>query len=122
MIGDYSEDRLIEQTAIDIFFNQLGWDTILAFNNENFGDDSTLGRSHKKEVVLKKILLAKLKQFNPDLPDVAYTLACDKLTEASSTKSLAEINYEKHLLLKKGIEVDFIDDKGTLNRVKSHAP
>ena len=119
MTWEYSEDRLIEQTAIDLFFNQLGWDTILAFNNENFGDDSTLGRSHKKEVVLKKIFLAKLKQFNPDLPDVAYTLAYDKLTEASSTKSLAEINYEKHLLLKKGIEVDFIDDKGTLIKNKT---
>ena len=119
MTWEYSEDRLIEQTAIDLFFNQLGWDTILAFNNENFGDDSTLGRSHKKEVVLKKIFLAKLKQFNPDLPDVAYTLAYDKLTEASNTKSLAEINYEKHLLLKKGIEVDFIDDKGTLIKNKT---
>ena len=114
MAGDYSEDRLIEQTAIDLFFNQLGWDTLLAFNNENFGDDSTLGRANKKEVLLKKTVLAKLKQFNPDLPDAAYTQAYDKLIEDSSTKTLAEINYEKHQLLRNGIAVDYINAKGEL--------
>ena len=114
MAGDYSEDRLIEQTAIDLFFNQLGWDTLLAFNNENFGDDSTLGRANKKEVLLKKTVLAKLKQFNPDLPDAAYTQAYDKLIEDSSTKTLAEINYEKHQLLRNGIPVDYINANGEL--------
>jgi type I restriction enzyme R subunit len=28
MTWEYSEDNLIEQTAIDLFFNQLGWDTL----------------------------------------------------------------------------------------------
>src|SRR5664279_3368239 len=112
MTREYSEDNLIEQTAIDLFFNQLGWDTLLAYNNEGFGEDSTLGRLNKKEVVLKKIVLAKLKQFNPGLPDAAYKQAYEKLTEESSTKSLAEINYEKHQLLRNGISVDFINDKG----------
>ncbi|MEI6067848.1 MAG: type I restriction endonuclease subunit R [Methylococcaceae bacterium] len=112
MTWEYSEDHLIEQTAIDLFFNQLGWDTLLAYNNEGFGEDSTLGRLNKKEVVLKKIVLAKLKQFNPGLPDVAYKQAYEKLTEESSTKSLAEINCEKHLLLRNGITIDFINDKG----------
>ncbi len=112
MTREYSEDRLIEQTAIDLFFNQLGWDTLLAYNKETFGEDGTLGRLNKKEVVLKKIVLAKLKQFNPGLPDVAYKQAYEKLTEESSTKSLAEINYEKHQLLRNGIAIDFINDRG----------
>ncbi len=112
MTKEYSEDNLIEQTAIDLFFNQLGWDTLLAYNNEGFGEDSTLGRLNKKEVVLKKIVLAKLKQFNPGLPDAAYKQAYEKLIEESSTKSLAEINYEKHQLLRNGITIDFINDKG----------
>jgi hypothetical protein len=55
MTWEYSEDNLIEQTAIDLFFNQLGWDTLLAYNKEGFGEGSTLGRLNKKEVVLKKI-------------------------------------------------------------------
>lgn len=32
MTSEYSEDNLIEQTAIDLFLNQLGWDTLVAFN------------------------------------------------------------------------------------------
>ncbi len=68
MTWEYSEDNLIEQTAIDLFFNQLGWDTLLAYNKEGFGEGSTLGRLNKKEVVLKQIFFEKIKEFNPGLP------------------------------------------------------
>ncbi len=37
MTWEYSEDNLIEQTAIDLFFNQLGWDITLAYKTELFG-------------------------------------------------------------------------------------
>jgi len=112
MSYEYSEDNLIEKTAIDLFFNQLGWDTILAYNKESFGEGSTLGRLNKKEVVLKKIFLEKLKQFNPNLPEQAYNQAYEKLIEERITKSLAEINYEKYQLLRNGIPVDFTNEKG----------
>lgn len=112
MTWEYSEDNLIEQTAIDLFFNQLGWDTLLAYNKEGFGEGSTLGRLNKKEVVLKKIFFEKIKAFNPGLPQKAYEEAYEKLIEESSSKSLAEINYEKHQLLRNGIPVDFINEKG----------
>ena len=112
MSYEYSEDNLIEQTAIDLFFHQLGWDTLLAYNKESFGEGSTLGRLNKKEVVLKRIFFEKLKEFNPNLPEQAYNQAYEKLTEESITKSLAEINFEKHQLLRNGIPVDFINDKG----------
>ena len=112
MTYEYSEDNLIEQTAIDLFFNQLGWDTLLAYNKEGFGEGSTLGRLNKKEVLLKKIFLEKIKEFNPSLPEQAYNLAFEKLSEESITKSLAEINFEKHQLLRNGIPVDYIDEKG----------
>ena len=42
MTWGYSEDNLIEQTAIDLFFNQLGWDKLLAYNKESFGEGSTI--------------------------------------------------------------------------------
>lgn len=112
MAWEYSEDNLIEQTAIDLFFNRLSWDTLLAYNKESFGEGSTLGRLNKKEVVIKKTFLEKLKQFNPNLPQKAYLEAYEKLTEESITKSLAEINYEKHQLLRDGIPVDYINEKG----------
>lgn len=112
MTWEYSEDNLIEQTAIDLFFNKLGWDTLLAYNKEGFGEGSTLGRLNKKEVVIRKIFLEKLKQFNPSLPEQAYNQAYEKLIEESITKTLAEINYEKHQLIRNGISVDFINEKG----------
>ena len=103
MSYEYSEDNLIEQTAIDLFHNQLGWDTAIAYNKETFGEGSTLGRLNKKEVVLKKIFFEKLKEFNPNLPEHAYNQAYEKITEESSTKSLGEINFEKYQLLREGI-------------------
>jgi type I restriction enzyme, R subunit len=112
MTWEYSEDNLIEQTAIDLFFKSLGWDTLLAYNKEGFGEGSTLGRLNKKEVVLKNIFFEKIKEFNPGLPQKAYEEAYEKLIEESITKSLAEINYEKHQLLRNGIPVDFINEKG----------
>jgi len=112
MTWEYSEDSLIEQTAMDLFFHQLGWDTLLAYNKESFGEGSTLGRLNKKEVVLKRIFLEKIKAFNPHLPEQAYHQAYEKLIEESITKSLAEINFEKHQLLRNGIPVDFINEKG----------
>jgi type I restriction enzyme, R subunit len=112
MTSEYSEDNLIEQTAIDLFFNRLDWDTLIAYNKESFGEGSTLGRLNKKEVILKKIFLEKLKEFNPKLPEQAYIHAYEKLTEESITRSLEEINFEKHQLLRNGIPVDFINEKG----------
>lgn len=112
MTWEYSEDTLIEQTAIDLFYDQLGWDTLLAFNKEGFGEGSTLGRLDKKEVVLKKYFHESIRKFNPNLPEKAYDEAFEKLTEESSSKSLAEINFEKHQLLRDGIPVDYIDAKG----------
>lgn len=117
MTYEYSEDSLVEQTAIDLFLNRLGWDTLLAYNKENFGEGSTLGRLNKKEVVLKRDFISKLKEFNPGLPEKAYEEAYQILTKENSSKSLAEINFEKHQLMRDGIPVDYINEKG--EQVKS---
>ncbi len=112
MTWEYSEDNLIEQTAIDLFYKNLGWDTHLAFNKETYGEGGNLGRQSRKEVVLKRIFMQKIKAFNPGLPQKAYTDAYEKLIEESTTKSLAEINFEKHQLLRNGIPVDYVNEKG----------
>ena len=109
---EYSEDNLIEQTAISLFQDQLHWETMLAYNAETFGESGTLGRANKKDVLLKKHFMQKLKEFNPGLPQKAYEEAFNKFTEASSSKSLAEINQEKYLMMREGIQVDYINDKG----------
>ena len=112
MTWEYSEDNLIEQAAIDLFLNRLGWDTLLAYNKESFGEGSTLGRLNKKEVVIKRIFLEKLSEFNPDLPSKAYEDAYQKLIEENYSKSLAEINFDKYQLLRNGIPVDYINEMG----------
>ena len=86
MTWEYSEDNLIEQTAIDLFYHKLGWDTLFAYNKESFGEGSTLGRLNKKEVIIKRTFLQKLNEFNPGLPPKAYEEANTKLTEESSMK------------------------------------
>lgn len=108
----YSEDTLIEQTAIDLFYQRLGWDTLVAYNKEIFGPGGTLGRLSKKEVLLPTIFFKKIKELNPGLPEAAYRQAYEKLSEGSSTKSLAELNLEKYQLLRNGIPVDFLNEKG----------
>ena len=72
MTWEYSEDNLIEKTAIDLFFHQLGWDTLLAYNKEGFGEGSALGRLNKKEVVLKKVFF----DVNSALPRQAKIGSC----------------------------------------------
>ena len=104
-MNEYSEDNLIEKTATGLFANELSWDILLAYNKESFGEGSVLGRLDKREVVLKKIFMEKLRQFNPNVPDQAYQQAYERLTEESVTKSLPEINYEKYHLLRDGIKV-----------------
>ena len=112
MTWEYSEDKLIEQTAMKLFYEELGWDTAIAYNKEQYGDQSPWGRRDRRDVLLIHLVLDKLKEFNPGLPEVAYTKAMEKLMEESITQSLPDINFEKYQMLRDGIGVDYTDDKG----------
>ena len=92
MAYEYSEDNLIEQTAIDLFYHQLGWDTQVAFNKESYGEGSTLGRLNKKEVVLKRNFLEKIKEFNPNI-QVVILSAQDKIEVAIDCMHHAAFDY-----------------------------
>ena len=69
----YSEDNLVQQTTAEYLQEQLGWESIYAYNNEDFGPNSLLGRSSDREVVLIRTLRSKLQGLNPNLPVV---IAC----------------------------------------------
>ncbi len=112
MAGDYSEDKLIEQTSIDIFQKVLGWQTMLAYDSEGFGSNGLLGRFSKKDVLLQRHLNQALRDLNPGLPDEAYKQAIEKLEEYTTSKTLGEINFEKYKLLRDGIPVDYRNQKG----------
>lgn len=111
MSYEYSEDQLIEQATEDVL-KELGWQVVSAWHNESFGEDGLLGRDNKTEVVLEKHLVAALKRHNPDLPDLAYKRAVEKIVQKEAGKDIAQNNKAKYQLLKNGVEVSFTNAKG----------
>lgn len=111
MSYEYSEDKLIEQATEDVL-KELGWQVVTAWQNESFGEEGLLGRDNKTEVVLERHLLAALKRYNPDLPDLAYKRAIEKIVQKEAGKNLAQQNKAKYQLLKNGVEVSFTNTHG----------
>lgn len=110
----YTEDTLVQQTTADYLRDQLGWESIYAYNDETFGPEGTLGRNDDREVVLTRYLGEALVTLNPGLPQEAYQDAIRQITVYSLSQSSLQINQEKHDLLKDGVQVAFRDDKGEL--------
>lgn len=111
MSYEYSEDQLIELATEDVL-KELGWQVVTAWQNESFGIEGLLGRDNKTEVVLEHHLLAALKRYNPNLPDLAYKRAIEKIIQKESGKNLAQQNKAKYQLLKNGVEVSFSNEQG----------
>ena len=44
-MSDYTEDTLVQRTTAEYLEHQLGWESVYAYNNENFGPESLLGRA-----------------------------------------------------------------------------
>jgi hypothetical protein len=63
----YTEDRLVEQPAIQLMQHALGWDVVNCFGEWD-GSVSDQGRDGKREVVLVSRLRPALQRLNPDLP------------------------------------------------------
>jgi type I restriction enzyme R subunit len=118
MSNPYSEDKLIEQTTIDIFAKSLGWEVLNVEHGETFGDHGTLGRHSLRDVILRRDFFRALRTLNPNLPDQAYKKAYEVLTAESATKSYIRINLEKYQLLRNGIPVTYKNEKGEIVRNK----
>jgi type I restriction enzyme R subunit len=108
----YTEDFLVQQTTAEYLEQQLGWKSVYAYNSEDFGPDSLLGRKNDREVVLTRPLIANLKRFNPGLPQEAYEHAVRQITSTVATQSMAITNREKYDLIKDGVPVTFSNQKG----------
>jgi type I restriction enzyme, R subunit len=107
----YTEDTLVQQTTADYLEQQLGWESIYAYNKEDFGPDSLLGRSSDHEVVLTRTLRSTLVKLNPGLPDEAYDDAVRKITTITATQSLLATNREKYGLIRDGVQVTYRNEK-----------
>jgi len=112
----YTEDTLVQQTTAEYLEQKLGWQSIYAYNNEDFGPNSLLGRNSDREVVLTRPLRRKLKELNPGLPDEAYDEAVRQMVATSAMQSLIATNRDKYNFLRDGVQVAFRNAKG--ERVK----
>ncbi len=115
-----SEDRLVQQTIADHLRDQLGWESIYAFNVETFGPHGTLGRMSEREVVLVRDLRAALARLNPELPDSALEQAVEQLTRIDFARSLLQHNREYYEFLRNGVPVDWRDAKGETRHARAH--
>jgi type I restriction enzyme, R subunit len=112
----YTEDTLVQQTTADYLEQQLGWRSVLAWNNEDFGPSSLLGRDSDREVVLTRTLRVKLRALNPGLPDAAYDEAVRQITATVASQTLVATNREKYALIRDGVQITFRNDKGERDR------
>ncbi len=110
--GAYTEDTLVQQTTAEYLEKQLGWESVYAYNTEDFGPDSLLGRGSDQEVVLTRTLRDKLAQLNPSLPDAAYDDAVRQITATVASQTIVATNREKYGLMRDGVQVTFRNDKG----------
>jgi len=110
-MNPYTEDTLVQQTTAE-YLEHLGWNSVYAYNNEDFGPASLLGRSSERDVVLTRYLRHKLAELNPGLPAEAYDDAVRQIITTPATQSMVATNREKYDLIRDGVPVRFRNDRG----------
>jgi type I restriction enzyme R subunit len=115
MITDINnEDRLVQATFAEHLEQELGWESIYAWNEETFGPDSLLGRADAREVVLKRDLRAAVTRLNKQLPVKAIEEAVTKLTHHDFSRVLSQHNQAFHKMIRDGVPVSYRDASNTL--------
>lgn len=108
MITDInSEDRLVQTTFASHLEKELGWESIYAWNQEDFGPNSLLGRADTREVVLKRDLRRAITLLNPELPVAAIEEAVTRLTHHDVTRSLLQHNQSFYSMIRDGVPVSY---------------
>ena len=79
--------RSVQQNTAEYLEQKLGWQSVYACNNGDFGPNSLLGRASDREVVLTRPLRKRLTELNPGLPDEAYGDAVRQLVATTATRS-----------------------------------
>lgn len=120
MITDiHSEDRLVQATFAEHLEKELGWENVYAWNQEDFGPDSLLGRADTREVVLKRDLLRAVARLNPELPEKSVEEAVSKLTYHDFSRSLQQHNQAFYKMIRDGVPVSYRDANGALRHAQA---
>lgn len=114
--GRYTEDTLVQRTTAEYLEQQLGWESVYAYNTETFGPDGMIGRESDSEVVLTRYLRQKIVELNPGLPQEAYDDAVRQIAASVATQTPLATNREKYTMVKDGVRVPFRNDKGKIVR------
>ena len=114
-----SEDRLVQQTIAAHLRDQLGWESVCAWNEETFGPGGTLGRTDTREVVLVRELRAALVRLNPQLPPAAIAEAVQTMTRHDFSRSLLQLNQEFYKFIRDGVPVSYKDAQGQLRETRA---
>ena len=110
MTNPYSEDELVEQSAIDVFIKELKFEHLNCFE-EKFPE--TLGREAKSDVVIVKKLSAAIDRLNSGLSEDAKKDAIAQLLQDRSRLSMVKANQEVYKLLKDGVKVKTKNKQGS---------
>ena len=110
-MSDYSEYALVERPAIEIF-RSLGYEHQNGFH-EKFGENPTLGRETKSEVVLKPRLRDALFRLNPNLPAEGIDQAIEELTRDRSSLDPVVANREIYKMIRDGVKVSIRLEDGS---------
>jgi len=114
-----SEDRLVQKTFAEHLENELGWESVYAWNEETFGPGGTLGRADTREVVLIRDLRAALERLNPQLPATAIIEAVEKMTRHDFTRTLLQHNRDFYQFIRDGVPVSYKDEKGQSRQIRA---
>jgi type I restriction enzyme R subunit len=102
----FSEDRLIEQTAIKLF-EGLHWKHVNAYTEA----EALFGRKERNEVLLPNILQTQLQKLNPNIPQEGIDKAIEELSRSRASLDPIVANKEIYELLKNGFQVELKDQE-----------
>jgi type I restriction enzyme, R subunit len=117
----HTEDRLVQQTFADHLHDQLGWESVYAYNTETFGPQGTLGRASERDVVLVRDLSTAITRLNPELPETARQQAVEKLSRVDFSRSLIQHNREFYGFIRGGVPVEWRDAQGSVRYARARA-
>ena len=106
----YTEDSIVEQSAIEIF-HRMEWPSINVFKEE-FGENGTLGRQNRSEVVLRPRLIRALEKLNPSVSTLSLSEAADIIMRDRSAMSPIAANAEVYKIIKEGLKLSVHNDEG----------
>lgn len=104
----YTEDELIEKPAINLF-SDIGWKTLDCYS-EVFGEEGTIGRDDRSEVILVRELREALIKINPACTDNEINLAIEEIVRDRSVMSAMAANEASYKIIRDGVKVKADDE------------